>query len=64
MAQIQWAKSTLPTVVNLNQDSTRNLVIRLLFFADKKPNLLKGGRIFQMVTKNSYHQFLNDQFKN
>lgn len=62
-----WPKSnelTLPAVANLNHDSTCNVVIGLLFFADKKNNLLNGGHILQMVNKNSYHQFLNDQFRN
>lgn len=46
MAQSPQVKSALPVVANLNQDSTCNLVVRLLFFTDKSLNLITGGIIF------------------
>lgn len=53
MAQIQQVKLTMPIVANLNQDSTCNLVLRLLFLADKTPNWLigNGGAFIQTVGK-------------
>lgn len=46
MAQSPQVKSALPVVANLNQDSTCNLVVRLLFLTDKSLNLITGGIIF------------------
>ena len=51
MAQSPQVKSALPVVANLNQDSTCNLVVRLLFLTDKSLNLITGGIIFSARKK-------------